>query len=157
MNTCIGKSTALVLALLFCFSGFANAGEINTAGPENLAIMEYDPVAYLTEHSAVKGSEKISYNWLGAQWVFSNENHKKLFSENPVKYAPQYAGHCADGVAYGVVVNYIDTQAWRIIEDKLYLAYDHASAVDLEQTEGMLEKSVANWPGLRKELLENPD
>ena len=157
MNSFTGKSTSLILALLFFFPGLAIAGEINTGGPDNLAIMGYDPVAYFTEHNAVKGSGEISYQWLGAQWTFSSEKHKKMFSENPIKYAPQYGGHCADGVAYGVVSTYIDPQAWRIIDGKLYLNYDQASAVELEQTEGMLEKSVENWPGLRKELLENPD
>lgn len=61
------------------------------------------------------------------------------------------------GSLTGVVSTYIDPQAWRIIDGKLYLNYDQASAVELEQTEGMLEKSVENWPGLRKELLENPN
>ena len=157
MGTCRYKATTLILVLVLCFSGLSNAGEINTRGPGNLAIMGYDPVAYFTEHRAVKGSEEISYNWLGAEWVFSNEEHKKLFSENPVKYAPQYGGHCADGVAYGVVSTYIDPQAWRIIEGKLYLNYDQESAVELEETEGVLEKSVENWPALREELIENSD
>jgi len=155
IRTC--KTTALVLALALYFPGLANSGEVNTGGPEDLAILGYDPVAYFTENRAIKGSANISYNWLGAQWAFASEKHKKLFSENPVKYAPQYGGHCADGVAYGVLVTYIDPQAWRIIEGKLYLNYDLESAVELEETEGLLEKSVENWPGLRANLLESSD
>ena len=99
MDTCTGKTTTLVLALLmFYFPGLANSGEINTGSFGNQAILGYDPVAYFTEQRPMKGSEKISHEWLGAVWNFSNEKHKKLFSADPVKYAPQYGGHCADGV-----------------------------------------------------------
>jgi YHS domain-containing protein len=153
------KITALtlMLGLGVNFTGLANAGEINTGYFGNVAIKGYDPVAYFTEQQAVKGNDDISHDWLGAQWIFSSEKHKALFSQNPVKYAPQYGGHCADGVAYGVVSTYIDPQAWRIIEGKFYLNCDQESAVELEETEGVLEKSVENWPALREELLENSD
>jgi YHS domain-containing protein len=157
MNTCTGKTTALVLALVVYFPGLANSGEVNTGNFGKQAIMGYDPVAYFTEQQAVKGNDDISYNWLGADWYFSKERHKKMFSENPIKYAPQYGGHCADGVALGVIVTQIDPQAWRIIDSKLYLNYDEESAVELEEAEGQLENSVKNWPGLREELLENSD
>lgn len=157
MGTHTCKATALVLALVFGFPGISSSGEINTAGSKDVAIMGYDPVAYFTENHAVKGNGEISYNWLGAQWHFSSERHKDMFSGNPVKYAPQYGGHCADGVAYGVVVTYIDPEAWRIIDGKLYLNYDQEAAKNLEETEGTLEKSVENWPDLRKGLLVNSD
>jgi YHS domain-containing protein len=157
MDTRTGRTTALVLALVFYFPGLANSGEVNTGNFGSQAIMGYDPVAYFTEQQAVKGIDDISYSWLGADWYFSKERHKKMFSENPVKYAPQYGGHCADGVALGEIVTQIDPQAWRIIDGKLYLNYDEESAVELEETEGQLEMSVKNWPGLREELLENSD
>jgi YHS domain-containing protein len=157
MDTRIHIKSAFTLVLMICFSGMTVAREINTGASGNVAILGYDPVAYFTEQRAVKGSEKIAYNWLGAEWNFSSEKHKNMFSTNPVKYAPQYGGHCADGVAYGVTVKYIDPTAWRIIEGKLYLHYDEESAIHLEETEGELEKSIANWPALRAELLNESD
>jgi len=90
-------------------------------------------------------------------WNFSNENHKKLFSENPVRYAPQYGGYCADGIAYGDTTTNIDPEAWRIIEGKLYLNYDPGSATELEDVEGQLEKSVENWPKIRASILKSSD
>ena len=158
MNNHIGKITQLVLALAaFHFSGMASAGEINKGYFGNEAIKGYDPVAYLTEQRAVKGSEDITHSWLGADWNFSNEKHKKLFSANPVQYAPQYGGHCSDGIAYGSTTTNIDPEAWRIIEGKLYLNYDQGAAIEIEEMEGQLEKSVQNWPKIRAVLLAGSD
>ena len=148
-----GKTTILVLGL--SFMGLVSAGEINTGYFGNVAIKGYDPVAYFTENHAVKGNDDISHIWLCAVWVFSNEKHKKLFSEDPVKYAPQYGGHCSDGVAYGDITTNIDPQAWRIIEGKLYLNYDQGAAVEIEELEGQVEKSVKNWPEVRARLLNS--
>ena len=133
MNNDINKITKWVLALVVLqLSGLASAGEVNKGYFGNVAIRGYDPVAYFTEQRAVKGAEDISHTWLGADWNFSSETHKKLFTENPVKYAPQYGGHCSDGIAYGATTTNIDPQAWRIIDGKLYLNYDEGAAVELE-------------------------
>jgi len=158
MNNHIIKIAQLVLALaVFHFSGLASAGEINKGYFGNVAIKGYDPVAYFTKQRAVKGSEDISHSWLGADWNFSSEKHKKLFSENPVQYAPQYGGHCSDGIAYGSTTTNIDPEAWRIIKGKLYLNYDQGAAIEIEEMEGQLEKSVQNWPKIRASLLANSD
>jgi YHS domain-containing protein len=155
MNNDINKITKWVLALVVLqLSGLASAGEVNKGYFGNVAIRGYDPVAYFTEQRAVKGAEDISHTWLGADWNFSSEKHKKLFSENPVKYAPQYGGHCSDGIAYGSTTTNIDPQAWRIIDGKLYLNYDEGAAVELEEVEGQLAKSKENWPEIRARLLE---
>ncbi len=137
-----------ILTLLF--SGIANGGEYNTGYFGNVAIKGYDPVAYFTERRAIKGSEEIALTWLGAEWNFSSETHRKLFSENPIKYAPQYGGHCADGVAYGDFTTNIDPTAWRIIDGKLYLNADQGAAVEIEEIEGQLARAEENWPKIKK-------
>ena len=158
MNYYINKVAKWVLVLaVFHFSGMARAGEINKGYFGNVAIKGFDPVAYFTEQRAVKGSEEISYNWLGTDWNFSSEKHKKLFSENPVQYAPQYGGHCSDGIAYGSTTTNIDPQAWRIIDGKLYLNYDEGAAIELEEVEGQIAKAEKNWSGIRARLLANTD
>jgi YHS domain-containing protein len=154
MNKYLTEINKLVLVLvLFYFSGFASAAEINTGYFGNVAIKGYDPVAYFTEQRAVKGSEEISYSWLGTDWNFSSEKHKKLFSESPVKFAPQYGGFCADGVAYGDFTTNIDPQAWRIIDGKLYLNYDPGSAAELEEVDGQMAKIEKNWPEVQARML----
>lgn len=129
------------------------AGEVNTGYFGDIAIKGYDPVAYFTLSRPQKGKEDYATDWLGATWHFSSDEHRQLFTENPVKYAPQYGGYCADGIAYGDTTTNIDPSAWRIIDGKLYLNYDHGAAAELEEAEGQLEKSVANWPKIREQLL----
>ncbi len=152
MNT--NKFLILPVAIGLFLSGQVVAGEINTGYFGNIAIKGYDPVAYFTEQRAVKGSNSLSYEWFGARWNFSSEVHKTMFSENPLKFAPQYGGHCADGVAYGDLTRNIDPQAWRIIDGKLYLNYDQGAATEIEELEGQLEKSKQNWPTVRTRLID---
>jgi YHS domain-containing protein len=153
-----GNIIKIILAMtLFSLSGLVSAGEVNTGYFGNVAIKGYDPVAYFTEERAVKGSENFSHTWLGADWNFSSEKHKKLFSENPVQYAPQYGGHCSDGLAYGQTTTNIDPEAWRIIDGKLYLNYDQGAAVEIEEIDGQIAKAEDNWPEIRERLLAGPD
>ena len=146
------------LALLIVFAAAqARAGEINTGYFGNVAIKGFDPVAYFTMKRPVKGSEEHALEWLAATWHFSSEEHRTLFADNPVKYVPQYGGYCADGIAYGDTTTNIDPTAWRIIEGKLYLNYDHGSAAELEELPGQMDKAEANWPKVRAGLLKTSE
>jgi YHS domain-containing protein len=133
-------------------AGSAKAGEINTGYFGDVAIKGYDPVAYYTMKKAVKGSEQFTHDWLGATWQFSSAEHQQIFRASPVKYAPQYGGYCADGVAYGQATANIDPEAWRIIDNKLYLNYDPGAAQELEELDGQLQKAEANWPEIKKKM-----
>jgi hypothetical protein len=121
----------------------AKAGEVNTGYFGDVAIKGYDPVAYFADHKAVRGSEAISYEWLGATWRFSSDEHRKLFSASPVSYAPQYGGLCAEGVAAaGEATVNIDPESWQIIDGKLYLsapAHFQDRVLDVAAAE-------RNWP-----------
>ncbi|MCZ7600956.1 MAG: hypothetical protein M5U09_28895 [Gammaproteobacteria bacterium] len=99
-----------------------------------------------------RGSPEHAVEWLGATWHFASEEHRRLFSSDPVRYAPQYGGHCADGVAYGDLSRNIDPAAWRIIDGRLYLNYDQGAAAELVELEGQLDKAEANWPEVRQRL-----
>ncbi len=158
MNSKTRQMTAAGIgSIMLAIFGAAGAGEINTGYFGNVAIKGYDPVAYFTERKAVKGKENISHDWLGAQWQFSSEKHKSLFSNNPVKYAPQYGGFCADGVAYETTTTNIDPQAWRIIDGKLYLNFDEGAAVEIEEIEGQIDRANAAWPKIRAGLVAGPE
>jgi YHS domain-containing protein len=122
--------------------------EINTGYFGNVAIKGYDPVAYFTEDKAMKGSEDHSLEWLGANWQFTSDAHKQAFAADPTKYAPQYGGHCAVGVAFKEVTNDIDPEAWVIIDGKLYLNY--SKQVGKSMSEEHIAKADENWRELRK-------
>jgi len=109
------------------------------------AIKGYDPVAYLTEQKAVAGDKAYSYEWNNANWSFSSEENKNLFSTQPEKYAPQYGGYCALAVSKGITA-FISPESFEIVDDKLYLFADDAAhkkwKVDKAEN---LKKSDANW------------
>jgi len=60
---------------------------------EGIALKGYDTVAYFTDGKPVKGKKEIQYEWQGAKWLFSTEQHRNMFRENPEKYAPKYGGY----------------------------------------------------------------
>lgn len=117
----ISMATAVATLL---FHASANAGSsINTGYFGGVAIEGYDPVAYFSKGKPMKGSEKFAYDWLGATWHFASGEHRGLFVKNPIKYAPQYGGHCSSGAAKGGNTANIDPEAWAIVDGKLYLQY----------------------------------
>ena len=154
-RTVIPSALAVVVfsVALGLWSNSSAADEINTGYFGNVAIKGYDPVAYFTKSRAVKGSDEISSDWLGATWLFSSTEHRDLFAASPIQYAPQYGGLCADGVAYGNTTTNIDPESWRVIDGKLYLHYDPGAAVEIEEIPGQIAKAEKNWPEIRAKIL----
>lgn len=122
----------LSLLFSFLFSHLAMAAPaINTLEKSGLfgydysgvAIRGYDPVAYFTEAKPLPGVDQYTTEWQGATWKFASQKHLDLFKANPEKYAPQYGGYCAYGVAKGDLVK-IEPENWTIIDDKLYLNFN---------------------------------
>jgi YHS domain-containing protein len=143
---------ASAFALLLAQPVFADQ-VVNTGYFGDVAIKGYDPVAYFTEERAVEGSPEYSYRWLGATWHFASAENRDMFQREPVKYAPQYGGHCADGVSFGTITTNIDPKAWRIIEGKLYLSYDPGAAEGFEKSATKLTESKKYWPDVEQTLI----
>lgn len=143
----------LVSTATAAFGFGSEAGEVNTGYFGNVAIRGYDPVAYFTMSKAVEGDPEVAHTWLGATWYFANEKHRDLFAGDPIAYAPQYGGHCSDGLAYDTITVNIDPDAWRIIDGKLYLNYDQGAAEEIENIPGQIEKADANWQDIRGEIV----
>jgi YHS domain-containing protein len=146
-------ATIAVAAAVFATSPAHAGGAVNTGYFGGVAIMGYDPVAYFTEGRPMKGSEELAYQWLGTPWYFATQQHRELFINDPVKYAPQYGGFCVGEVAEnGVTIN-IDPDAWAIIDGKLYLSYGKDfNAEFASRPERYLVKAEANWPGIETGL-----
>ena len=142
------KVIALAVFAALIGHGAASAAEerINTGYFGNVAIKSYDPVAYFTMSKAVKGSKEFSYDWLGATWYFASKEHRQQFADEPIRYAPQYGGYCAIGVAYGELVPSIDPEAWFIADGKLYLQYSKPLDRDFRADRTiLLSNAEANW------------
>jgi len=113
------------------------------------AIQGYDPVAYFEEGKAIKGNASFTTKWDGAEWFFSSQENLDLFQVDPKKYAPQYGGYCAYGVAKGGLYE-TEPEAWTIVDGKLYLNYNTKIKKDWEQDiPGFIVKADENWPGLK--------
>jgi YHS domain-containing protein len=147
---------AFLVIMLYSVSALAD-GRVNTGYFGGVAIDGYDPVAYFLDNRAVKGSEKISYDWLGTPWYFASDEHRELFKKNPLKYAPQYGGYCAAEVAgSGSVTVNIDPEAFAIIDGKLYLTYDKVDTQNFAMhASEAVPKADANWPEKQRELAKN--
>lgn len=126
---------------------------VNTGYFGDAALKGFDPVAYFTQNQAVEGSPAYSHHWLGATWYFASAEHRELFVKDPVKYAPQYGGYCADGVSLGTVTTNIDPRAWRIIDGKLYVSYDPGAAEGFEKNPAKVVNSQKHWSEVQHTLV----
>jgi YHS domain-containing protein len=116
---------------------------------DGAAIRGYDPVAFFTEGKPVKGDEKYTYEWKEARWLFSSRSNLDQFKLNPEKFAPQYGGYCAYGMADGHKAP-TETETWTIVDNKLYFNYNKkVKEFWSKDTKGMIEKADSNWPRLK--------
>ena len=94
LNNPIKKSLSVLLAIAFVAlsNGAVFAMDTPTIKIYGVAIKGYDPVAYFTEHRAVKGKSDYFHDWNEASWYFSTPEHRDLFAANPQKYAPKHGG-----------------------------------------------------------------
>ena len=131
------------LALLFAAS-FSHA-ETPVFATDEGAIRGYDPVAYFTDDKAVKGSAEFTIDWNGATWRFASAANRDAFAADPLRYAPQYGGHCAFAMSTGKLVP-TDPEAWHIADGKLYLNYSkRVQRRWLRDVPGYVAKADAQW------------
>jgi hypothetical protein len=122
---------------------------ILAAAQDRLAIKGYDAVAYFTEGKPVPGDSSNEHVWQGARWRFASTANRDMFAKDPDRFAPQYAGYCALGIAMGKKVE-IDPEAWTIVDGKLYLNYDRKIVSDWRKDRAaQVEKADANWAKLK--------
>ncbi|XWN32481.1 MAG: YHS domain-containing (seleno)protein [Devosia sp.] len=127
-------------------TGFANSG--------------YDVVAYFDmeqapvgspQPAAVPGSAAFTAEHNGATFAFANADNLAKFQANPDKYAPQFDGHCAYGVAKGGKVPG-NPNLWRIVDDKLYLNITPNVVTFWEEDiSGNLVTAGSNWAGIEED------
>ncbi|GIL40232.1 YHS domain-containing (seleno)protein [Roseiterribacter gracilis] len=124
------------------------AEPIYTSSFSDVAVSGYDPVAYFTDNKPVKGSKEFSTRWEGAEWHFASAAHRDAFVADPMKYAPQFGGYCAYAVSQGATAS-ADPTAWKIVDGKLYLNYDHDIATKWEQNiPGFIAQAKEKWPAV---------
>lgn len=139
---------ALLILTILTLSVAASAASINETG--GVALQGYDPVAYFTESKAVEGSDQFTTQYQGATYKFESAANRDAFVANPAKYAPQYGGYCAYGVAHGDKAD-VDPEAFTVVNGKLYMNYDKAVRFLWKRDiPGNITKADQNWPNLSK-------
>lgn len=145
----------IALALFFAGSAFAGPQFIDGTG---FAVSGYDVVSYFDlkqsnvgtpQASPLPGKASFTTDYNGAKFAFSSEENLKRFQASPAKFAPQYDGHCAFGVAKGGKVPG-NPKLWRIVGGKLYLNIKQ-TVVDQweEDIPGNIKTARSNWPSLK--------
>ena len=115
---------------------------------EGVAIGGYDPVAYFTEQKPVKGLPEFQAVHRGSTFQFVSAAHRDAFDAEPDRYAPQYGGYCAYGMAKGYKAK-IDPAAFSLIHGTLYLNYsDTVRTRWLADVPGYIQQADANWPAV---------
>jgi len=115
------KTILLLAALLVAAPAFSQTHN-NTVedGADKLLMMRgKDPVSYFQPSGPVEGKPELKAEYDGATYRFASEANKQLFVASPEKYAPQYGGHCSNGMAYAIGGSRGENH--RIIDGKLYL------------------------------------
>ncbi|MEO0400919.1 MAG: YHS domain-containing (seleno)protein [Pseudomonadota bacterium] len=145
---------AAASVLTFATAAFAGDQYLDETG---FAVSGYDVVAYFgleqspvgqSQPAAVPGNAGITADYNGSTFAFSTEANRDAFVANPAKYAPQYDGHCAYGVAQGGKVP-ANPELWRIVDGKLYLNITRNVVGFWEENiTGNLTKSETNWVSL---------
>lgn len=143
------KTSATVVGILIvALHGYAARGD-----EPRLSISGYDPVAYFTDGKPVQGKTEFEYLWHRSRWRFASSDHRDLFMKGPDRYAPQYDGYCAMGVAQGQGhKSEVDPEAWAIVDGKLYLTFDR-SWLDIwrEDVSANIKQANENWPTLEQQ------
>ncbi len=147
------------LIIATAFAALAGGASLASAGEQYVdetgyAVSGYDVVAYhsltqvvvgKTQPKAVPGKKSITAEHNGAKWAFANEENRAKFLANPDKFAPQYDGHCAYGIAQGGKVP-ANPNLWRIVDGKLYLNITpNVVGFWEEDVPGHIVKADKNW------------
>ena len=142
--------TVTLLIAITLMSQAALAGAITAYfSTSEGAIKGYDAVAYFVDKKALKGSPAHSVTWQGATWYFATPANRDAFRAEPEKYAPQFGGYCAFGVAHGYAPQ-TDPTAFAVVDGKLYLNYNHSVAEKWHaDRSAYVVKATQNWPGLK--------
>ena len=144
---------ASLFAALIATAGQAGDQYIDGTG---YAVSGYDVVAYFdlpqsklgqAQAKALPGRVTFTTDYNGAKFAFLSASNLDRFLANPAKYAPQFDGHCAYGVAQGNKVPG-NPNLWRIVGGKLYLNITKAVNKTWEQDiPGYLQQAGGKWAG----------
>lgn len=121
---------------------------IQNVDAAGVAMKGFDAVAYFTAAKPIKGTADFESKYNGATFRFASAQNRDLFVKAPEKYAPQYGGYCAMGVAFNSKFD-INPDAWKIEDGKLYLNKDtKTQQMWFKDIPGNIVRADKIWPVL---------
>ena len=121
------------------------SAKVNVDG-NGVILKGYDAVAFFEQGKPVKGNPAIKGSYQGATYLFASEADKAAFEKDSAKYAPQYGGFCAYGVANGAATGIADPDAFAVYKGKLYLCGNQAALRSFKNNiDNNIEKADTNW------------
>ncbi|MEI6410493.1 MAG: YHS domain-containing (seleno)protein [Bacteroidota bacterium] len=140
---------ALLAPLCFAACDAAPKGKTYLVNIDDKGIIldGYDPVAFFTDHKPVKGDERYNFSYHDATYWFATEDHKKMFADNPEKYAPQYGGYCGYAVSQGHLAP-IHVEFFAILDGRLILQNNQRALDGWNSDSLSLKKADKYWPEL---------
>ncbi|MEI2677739.1 MAG: YHS domain-containing (seleno)protein [Burkholderiaceae bacterium] len=140
-------SAALVPTTSYAYDeNSASAVNVDTKG---IGLRGYDPVAYFTVGAPTLGNGAFTAKHNGVTFQFASAANHAAFQADPAKYAPQFGGFCAMGVALEKKLDG-DPDAWHIADGKLYLNVNKdVQKKWLQDVSGNNKKAEQIWPSIR--------
>lgn len=127
----------------------AQAAPVNQV--DGVGLHGFDPVAYFTRHKPMKGNPNISAAYDGTTYEFASAKDRALFQADPQRYAPQYGGFCAYGVAEGAKVD-IDPHAFLVKNGKLYLNFSEEVRDEFQKkADPLVTQADRKWPAVSQQ------
>lgn len=119
---------------------------------KNVALKGFDPVSYFDGSAPQQGKPAFTATHDGATYHFASAANRDKFKAQPAKYAPQFGGFCAMGVALGKKLD-VDPQAYRVVNDKLYLNVNKdVQKRWLDDVPGNIASAEKGWPVLKDKV-----
>lgn len=145
----ISIGVLLIVIVIFAKANHISPLALHLHEPINLnskgkAVGGFDVVSYFTAEKPIQGKEEFSTTWKDAIWLFSSEENKILFNENPDKYAPQYGGYCAFAVANGFTAD-CDGSVYKVENNQLFLSSSPETLEDFLGDSTKAEMANQNW------------
>jgi YHS domain-containing protein len=118
----------LLLSLTTAFN-WAFAETLNKSTFEQqipLALDGYDVVTYFDLTGAKLGTDSYQAEYRGKRYLFSSAGNQQKFADDPIRYLPQFDGHCAQSIAMEKVV-VAKPGIYTVEQGKIYMFKDEAA------------------------------
>lgn len=147
LTTAIAVGAAIVPLASYAYD--ENSSSAVNVDAKGIGLQGHDPVAYFTVGAPTAGDSAFTARHDGVTYLFASAANRDTFKAAPAKYAPQFGGFCAMGVALEKKLDG-DPTAWTVADGKLYLNVNKdVQKKYLEDVSGNNKKAAANWPQLR--------